>query len=202
MIGVLAVQGDFAEHIALLKELGIRVSEVRLPHDLEDIDALIIPGGESTTQRKLLDLYLLTEPITSLVAKGTPLWGTCAGMIIMARELTDKHPEPLGLMDITVTRNAYGRQAESFEVDVDVPDLGEEPYHAIFIRSPAVAKIGQDVEVLCRLVDGTPVALRQGSMLATAFHPELTSDSRFHRYFISMVASKNGAEGQDNASKT
>ncbi len=191
IVGVVAVQGDFAEHIAVLKELGVGIREVRLPKDLEGIDALIIPGGESTTLRRLFDLYHLTEPIASLAASGTPTWGTCAGMIMLAGKLTDDRPEPLGVMDITVARNAYGRQTDSFEADVEFPKLGKEPFHTIFIRAPAIAEVGTDIEVLGSLSDGTPVALRQGNLLVTAFHPELTKDTRFHRYFLSFVNSSN-----------
>ncbi len=192
-VGVVAVQGDFAEHIAMLNRLGVATREVRLPKDLEGIDALIIPGGESTTLRRLFDLYGLTGPITTLASSGLPTWGTCAGMIMLAAKLTDSRPEPLGVMDITVTRNAYGRQVDSFEADVEFPQLGEDPFHAIFIRAPAVAAMGPDVEVLGSLEDGAPVALRQGRRLATAFHPELTEDTRFHRYFLELANPSNEA---------
>jgi len=189
IVGVLAVQGDFAEHIAVLKGLGAETREVRLPIDVEGLDALIIPGGESTTQRRLLDLYQLTDAITGLAQAGKPIWGTCAGMIMLAQELTDDRPEPLHLMDITVNRNAYGRQGESFETDVVFPNLGEEPFHAVFIRAPSIARMSNGVEVLGKLEDGTPVAVRQGKLLATAFHPELTSDSRVHQFFLSFINS-------------
>ena len=192
IVGVLAVQGDFAEHIAVLKGLGVDTREIRLPKDLKDIDAIIIPGGESTTIRRLFDLYNLSEPITSLVSSGTPVWGTCAGMIMLAKSLTDNRPEPLNLMDITVTRNAFGRQVDSFEADINFPKLGKDPFHAIFIRAPAVAEAGEGVEVLGRLDEATPVALLQDNMLVTSFHPELTSDTRFHRFFLTLVKSRNG----------
>ena len=191
IVGVLAVQGDFAEHIALLKGMSVQTQEVRLPHDLEGVDALIIPGGESTTLRYLLDLYDLTTPINQMASSGIPTWGTCAGMILMARELIDNRPTPLGLMDISVVRNAFGRQVDSFEADLEVRLLGQDPFHAIFIRAPSVVSLGEGVEVLARLPDGTPVALRQHNLLATAFHPELTSDIRFHEFFLSFTNSSN-----------
>lgn len=186
-VGVVAIQGDFAKHVALLKELNVTAREVRLPKDLEGIDALIMPGGESTTFRHLFDLYGLAEPIAALAASGVPTWGTCAGMIMMASELTDRRPEPLGLMDVTVSRNAYGRQVDSFVIDINFPILGDEPFHAVFIRAPAATRIGPGVEVLGELPDGAPVALRQGNLLVTSFHPELTRDTRFHEYFLSLL---------------
>ena len=192
IVGVLAVQGDFAEHISVLDSLGVETVEVRLPKDLVGVNAIIIPGGESTTIRRLLDLYDLSGPIVSLVAAGTPVWGTCAGMIMLAKNLIDSRPEPLRLMDITVARNAFGRQVDSFEADLDFPILGEDPFHAIFIRAPAVSGIGKDVKVLGRLDENTPVALLQNHMLVTSFHPELTADSRFHQFFLTLVESRNG----------
>ena len=198
IVGVLAVQGDFAEHIAVLRKLGVSTREVRLPKDLDGIDALIIPGGESTTLRRLLDLSHLTEPIISLTASGTPIWGTCAGMIVMANELTDSQPQPLGLMNIAVTRNAYGRQVDSFETDVEFSALGKEPFHAVFIRAPAVVKVGEGVEVLGSLPGGSPIALLQGKTLVTSFHPELTPDTRFHRFFFSLVESRTTVERDGN----
>ncbi len=190
-VGVVAVQGDFAKHVALLRELNVATREVRLPKDLEGLDALIMPGGESTTFRHLFDLYGLVEPITALAASGVPTWGTCAGMIMMASELTDHRPEPLGLMDVTVSRNAYGRQVDSFVIDINFPILGDEPFHTVFIRAPAATRIGPGVDVLGRLPDGTPVALRENNLLVTSFHPELTGDTRFHRYFLSLIKQPN-----------
>jgi 5'-phosphate synthase pdxT subunit len=186
-VGVVAVQGDFAKHVALLKKLNVSTREVRLPKDLEGLDAIIMPGGESTTFRHLFDLYGLAEPITALASSGVPIWGTCAGMIMMASELEDHRPKPLGLMDVTVSRNAYGRQVDSFVIDINFPILGEEPFHTVFIRAPAATRIGPGVEVLGALPDGTPVALRQGNLLVTSFHPELTRDTRFHQYFLSLL---------------
>ncbi len=186
-IGVLAVQGDFAEHVAVIRGLGHESVEVRLPDNLQGLDGLIMPGGESTTFSRLMDLYQLKAPIASLAAAGMPLWGTCAGMIMMARELTEPDPVPMGLMDIGLVRNAYGRQVDSFEEDLDVPVLGADPFHAIFIRAPVISTVGDGVETLARQSDGSPVAVRQGRMLGTAFHPELTGDHRFHEYFLSAA---------------
>ena len=185
-VGVLAVQGDFAEHIAVLKRLGAETVEVRLPRDLENVEALIMPGGESTTFSHLMDLYELKGPIKVLAGSGIPVWGTCAGMIMMARELTEHKPIPMGLMDIQVTRNAFGRQVDSFEQDVEIAALGPDPFHAVFIRAPVVASVGEDVDILARLDDGRPVVVRQAKLLATAFHPELTQDARLHRYFLDL----------------
>lgn len=194
IVGVLAVQGDFAEHIAILDKLNVRTREVRLPQHLDGLDALIIPGGESTTLRKLCDLYGLSNPIVGLTSKGMPVWGTCAGMIMMARELTDEKPDPLELVDIVVTRNGYGRQVESFEINLAFPVLGGEPFRAIFIRAPMVTTVGEKVEILGNLPDGNAIALLQDNMLVTSFHPELTSDTRFHQFFLSMIKSSNIAE--------
>lgn len=186
-IGVLALQGDFLEHSMMLRHLGVDPVEVRLTRDLDTVDALILPGGESTTMVRLFDLHDLREPLQRRVREGMPVWGTCAGMILMAKSLIEDRPEPLGLMDITVTRNAYGRQLESFETDLDIPALGDPPVHTFFIRAPGFVEIGPDVEVLARLADGTPVAAREGSRVATAFHPELTNDFRFHEYFVEIA---------------
>ena len=187
-IGVLAVQGDFAEHIVLLKALDVGVAEIRLPRDLSGVDALIMPGGESTTFSHLMDLYGLREPIREMARAGLPVWGTCAGMIMMARELTDENPTPLGLMNIRVVRNAFGRQLDSFEADLAIDGLGDELFHAVFIRAPVIDSVGVEVDVLAQLPDGRPVAVRQGNLLATSFHPELTDDVRLHRYFLGMVS--------------
>ena len=195
-VGVLAVQGDFAEHMAVLRRLQADTVEVRLPRDLEGASALIMPGGESTTFSYLMDLYELKEPIKKMASAGMPIWGTCAGMIMMARELAEENPVPLGLMDIRVVRNAFGRQVDSFEADLDVPSLGPEPFKAVFIRAPAISGVGQDVDVLARLPDGQPVAVQQNHLLATAFHPELTNDLRFHQYFLSLRAEAREVQGQ------
>ena len=187
-VGVLALQGDFAEHLQVLRRLSVEGVEVRLPRDLGGVDALIIPGGESTTIARLLDLYHLAEPVKERVRSGMPVWGTCAGMILAARELTEDRPRPLALVDIVVTRNAFGRQVDSFEEDIQVPALGEQAFRAVFIRAPVIREVGEGVEVMARLADGTPVVARQGCALVTAFHPELTDDPRFHTYFLSWVS--------------
>ena len=186
--GVLALQGDFLEHEFSLRRLGAGAVEVRLPRDLDNVDCLIIPGGESTTMAHLLDLHGLREPVCERARAGMPVWGTCAGMILLANALVEERPEPLDLMDITVRRNAYGRQLQSFETALAVEALGGEPVTAVFIRAPAVVSMGEGVETLASLTDGTPVAVRQGNVLATSFHPELTTDTRFHRYFMELTA--------------
>ena len=186
-IGVLAVQGDFAEHIAILRTIGVDAREVRLPEQLEALDGLIIPGGESTTLSRLMSIYHLREPVAQLAAAGRPVWGTCAGMIMLANEITEQDPVPLGLMDIGVRRNAFGRQVDSFEQPLQIAPLEPEPYNCIFIRAPVVVRVGPSVEVLARLDDGRPVAVRQENLLATAFHPELTKDTRVHQYFAELI---------------
>lgn len=193
-IGVLALQGAFIEHIKMLQKLGVEAVEVRLPEHLEGLDGLIIPGGESTTIGKLAETYDLVAPLKSF-AREKPVWGTCAGMIFMAKDIGRQQPL-LGVMDISVRRNAFGRQVDSFKTSLDVNGLDGEsdrPFPAIFIRAPKIADANEEqgVEVLARLEDGTAVAARQGQWLVTAFHPELSDDDRFHRYFISMI--ENGA---------
>ena len=185
-VGVLALQGDFAEHISILKRVGVETTEVRLPKHLEGVDAVIMPGGESTTFSYLMDLYDLKEPIRKLAVQGTPIWGTCAGMIMMAKELTEDKPTPMGLMDIQVVRNAFGRQVDSFEADLEVDELGDEAFRAVFIRAPAISRVGKDVRVLASLPDGRAVAVQQKNLLATSFHPELAEDLRFHQYFLTL----------------
>src|SRR5215212_1046356 len=186
-IGVLALQGDFAEHATVLRRLGVEPREVRLPRDLEGLDGLIIPGGESTTITRLLRIYDLLEPLRERVRGGLPTWGTCAGAIVLAREAIGLDQANIGAMDIVVRRNAFGRQVDSFETDLAVAPLGEAPYHAVFIRAPTIEEIGPDVEVIARLADGTAVAAREGTMVATSFHPELTDDTRFHEYFVELA---------------
>ncbi|RME38217.1 MAG: pyridoxal 5'-phosphate synthase glutaminase subunit PdxT, partial [Thermoflexia bacterium] len=188
-IGVLALQGAFVEHEAMLRRIGAQTWQVRLPRDLEGLDGLILPGGESTSIGFLAERRGLLEPLQEFARSGRPVWGTCAGMILLAKEIVDGVPgQPiLGLMDITVRRNAFGRQVNSFETDLEVPVLGDPPFPAVFIRAPVIERVGPEVEVLARLEDGAPVAVRQGNLLATAFHPELTADPRFHRYFLAMV---------------
>ncbi|HSI99808.1 MAG TPA: pyridoxal 5'-phosphate synthase glutaminase subunit PdxT [Patescibacteria group bacterium] len=188
-IGVLAVQGAVREHVAAIRDVGAEPVEVRLPRDLVDLDALILPGGESTAMRRLIDAYGLREPIASLARGGAPMLGTCAGMILLAERIDDDGDDPLfGLLDIAVRRNGYGRQLDSFEADLDAPSLGDQPLHGVFIRAPMVTDVGPGAEVLARDPDGTPVAVRQGRVLATAFHPELTGDRRIHRLLASMIA--------------
>ena len=193
-IGVLALQGDFIEHVQILRSLGADAVEIRKPEQLEDLDGLVIPGGESTTFGKLAAEFGLIEPIREMCEAGTPVWGTCAGMIFLAKDVG--RPQPvLGVMDVTVKRNAFGRQTESFEQELDVPELAkvnngsepDRPFHAIFIRAPWIESVGRGVKVLATLEDGTIVAARQGNLLATSFHPELTKDTRFHRYFLERV---------------
>ena len=187
-IGVLALQGDFREHREALERSGAVAPEVRLPRDLEGLDGLIIPGGESTTIVRLMRTSHLLEPLRKLAGDDFPIWGTCAGMILLAKRLDDTGIPALEAMNITVRRNAFGRQVDSFEADLRVPVLGDPPFRAVFIRAPIIEDIGPAVEVLARLPEGTPVAARQGRLLATAFHPELTRDDRFHRFFLERIA--------------
>jgi 5'-phosphate synthase pdxT subunit len=191
-IGVLALQGDFAEHIACLDRLGVEHSEVRLPEHLEELDGLIIPGGESTTIGKLSTTFNLIEPMRQF-GKDRSIWGTCAGAIFLSHNVHMEQPL-LGLMDITIRRNAFGRQLDSFEIDllISVLEEPERTFHAFFIRAPIIERVGENVEVLARLPDkheheGRIVAARQGHLLATSFHPELTGDVRFHRYFVDLA---------------
>jgi len=188
-VGVLALQGAFQEHSEILHDLGHQAVEVRLPQHLDQIDRLIMPGGESTTIGKLLITSGLLEPIKQRAQEGMPIWGTCAGMILLAKEITEGRPEgqpALALMNITARRNAFGRQLDSFEADLNVPQLGEQPFHAVFIRAPLIEHAGDGVVPLATLPDGKIVAAQQGRLLATAFHPELTHDTRFHQHFVEL----------------
>lgn len=188
--GVVAAQGAFREHRLALEQCGCRTVEVRLPEQLNGLDALVLPGGESTAIGKLLQEYGLLEPLVSLGRDGLPIYGTCAGMVLLARAVTGglASGQPLlGLMDITVRRNAFGRQRESFEAELSIPVLGASPYRGVFIRAPYVEEAGEGVEVLATFMD-KPVMVRQGKLLATAFHPELTPDLRLHQYFLHQVA--------------
>ena len=187
IIGVLAIQGDFLEHQQVLARLGVDAPEIRLPSQLEDIDGLIIPGGESTTIVQLIDIYGFRQPLTERVRSGLPLWGTCAGMIVITDRLRDRRPDPLRLMDIDVSRNAFGRQIDSFEEDIALEGINGPDFRAVFIRAPAVNLMGDSVKVLAKVRDGRPVAVRQDRMLATSFHPELTGDDRVHQLFVRMV---------------
>jgi pyridoxal 5'-phosphate synthase pdxT subunit len=187
-IGVLALQGDFREHLQTLDAIGVEGVEVRLPSDLDGVSGLILPGGESTTMRRLIDRWALRQPILDLAERGAPLFGTCAGMILLAREIAGGEPPILGLLDITVQRNAFGRQLDSFEGDIDVPVLGETPVHGVFIRAPIVDRTGPGVDVLAHLDDGRIVAVRERNIIATAFHPELAGETRFHRLLATMAS--------------
>ena len=171
----------------MLRSIGADATEVRLPDHLDGLDGLIIPGGESTTLSRLMSLYRLREPVADMAASGKAVWGTCAGMIMLASEITEEDPVPLAVMDVGVQRNAFGRQVDSFEQDLTIKGLGDDPYHAIFIRAPVIMRVGEEVDVLSSLSDGRPVAVRQKNLLATAFHPELTADARMHRYFVAMA---------------
>src|SRR4026207_389700 len=189
-IGVLALQGDFAEHIAMLKGLKVETSEVRLPEQLNGLDGLIIPGGESTTIGKLAVAYNLVEPL-KLFGQRHAIWGTCAGAIFISKDVSRDQPL-LELMDIKVERNAFGRQVDSFEADLNIPELKQatgtkEDYHAIFIRAPIIESVDADAKILASVPEGRIVAAQQGHLLATSFHPELTNDTRFHEYFLSLA---------------
>ena len=186
-IGVLAIQGDFIEHVLMLGKLGVNACEVRLPRDANGLDGLIIPGGESTTLTHLIDLYDLRQCIKKQGSAGMAIWGTCAGMILMAQNISEQRPDTLKLMDVDVIRNAYGRQVDSFESDVNVDPFDKQPFHAIFIRAPIISRIGPSVQVLSSLGKSKPIAVREGHYMATSFHPELTEDTRFHSYFLSMA---------------
>jgi len=186
-IGVLALQGAFAEHISILRNLEVDTMPVRSPQQLVELDGLVIPGGESTTITKLLQSYDLMDKINNLIKMGLPILGTCAGMIVLAKEISDSAVQPIGAMDIKVRRNAFGRQKESFESELSIPVLGEKPFPGIFIRAPVIEQANSDVEVIAKLADGTMVAAKQDKLLACAFHPELTDDMRLHKYFLDIV---------------
>jgi pyridoxal 5'-phosphate synthase pdxT subunit len=186
-IGVLALQGAFREHIRTLEAIGIEGVEIRLPRDLTGVSGLILPGGESTTMRRLIDRWDLRGPILDLAESGAPLFGTCAGMILLANEIAGGEEPVLPLLDITVERNAFGRQLDSFETELPVPMLGDRPVHAVFIRAPIVERTGPEVEILARLDDDRVVAVRQRNVVATAFHPELAGETRFHRLVTTMA---------------
>lgn len=190
-IGVLALQGDFEAHLRMLNEVGAESIAVRLPEQLLEIDGIIIPGGESTTIGKLMVVYDLKDILLKKIQEGVPVWGTCAGLILLAKETDNALAgQPLlASMHIRVRRNAFGSQRESFETDLSVPVLGEAPFHAFFIRGPLVEEVGPETEVLATLDDGTIVAVREGTLLGTAFHPEISGDSRFHQYFLRIVQS-------------
>ena len=187
-IGVLALQGAFREHLDTLAAIGVEGVRVREPADLADVSALILPGGESTTMRHLIERWGLRQPILELARHGSPIYGTCAGMIVLAAEIAGGEPPILPLLDVTVERNAFGRQLESFESELDVPILGNTPVHAVFIRAPIIERSGPDVDILARLDDGRIVAVRERNIIATAFHPELAGETRFHSLLATMAA--------------
>ena len=186
-VGILALQGAFKEHSRMFADLGVESVEIRLPDELSNIDALVIPGGESTTMAKLMDAYQLRKPIQALAVQGKPVWGTCAGLILMATKIQENYPEPMGIMNIHTSRNAYGRQVNSFEDTLQIPILGHEEFQGVFIRAPVIKEFGEQVKILANLPDGSPVAARENNCLVTSFHPELTTDTRFHSYFLSMT---------------
>jgi len=180
------LQGGFAEHISMLSLCGADAHQVRLPSQIDRLDGIVIPGGESTTLRTLMTEYGLIGPLRELISGGLPVLGTCAGMVLLAQEQADPDRSGAGLMDIQVERNAFGRQADSFESELSIPVLGDRPFPGVFIRAPIVRAIGDGVQVLCQLPGGTVVAARQENRLACSFHPELTDDLRFHKYFLSL----------------
>ena len=190
-VGVLALQGDYREHIAVLRSLGADVLPVRRAEDLEKVAGLVIPGGESSVMDKLSRLFGLAEPVKAAIASGMPVYGTCAGLIMLSNTVLDAidGQQSLGGLDIDVRRNAFGSQTSSFEVDLDIPAVGDVPMHAVFIRAPVVERVGDDVTVVSALEDGRVVAVEQGNLLGTSFHPEMTGDTRFHEYFLNRVES-------------
>jgi len=185
-IGVIALQGGFAEHIAAFSRLDIDALPVRLPSQLDGLDGIVIPGGESTAVNRLMREYGLVGPIRELAGQGLPVWGTCAGMVLLAGKASRPSNGSLGLMNIEVERNAFGRQVDSFESDLSIPALGDRPFPGVFIRAPLIKTLGDGVEALCRLPDGAVVAAREANRLACSFHPELTDDLRFHEYFLAL----------------
>jgi pyridoxal 5'-phosphate synthase pdxT subunit len=188
-VGVLALQGDFREHLAVLSSLGATAVPIRRPHELDEIDGLVIPGGESSVMDKLARSFDLFDPLRQKIASGLPTYGTCAGLIMIADTVLDAitGQQSLGGLHVAVRRNAFGSQVDSFETDIDIPVLGEPPVHAVFIRAPVVESVDDDVTVLAAVADGRIVAVEQGSLLGTSFHPEMTGDTRFHEYFLQKV---------------
>jgi len=191
-VGVLALQGDFREHIAVLNSLGVEAVGVRRPSELAAVSGLIIPGGESSVMDKLSRLFGLAEPLRAAIATGLPIWGTCAGLIMLADTVLDgiEGQESLGGLDIAVRRNAFGSQLDSFETELDIPVVGDRAVHAVFIRAPIVEATSAGVATLASLPDGRVVAVEQGNLLGTSFHPEMTGDTRFHEYFLKKVAAR------------
>jgi 5'-phosphate synthase pdxT subunit len=191
-VGVLALQGDFREHLAVLRGLGADARPVRRPEELAGIDGLVIPGGESTVMDKLSRAFGVAEPLKAAIADGLPVYGTCAGLIMLADVVRDRieGQESFGGLDVVVRRNAFGTQLDSFETDLDIPELGEEPVHAVFIRAPIVEELGGKARAPAELEDGRVVAVEQGNLLGTSFHPEVTGDTRFHEYFLTKVGAR------------
>lgn len=196
-VGVLALQGTFIEHIDSLRQLGVEAPPIRLPRELDTLDGLIIPGGESTTMLRLMESSGLIQPVKAMARGGLPVWGTCAGMVLLAKDVSNYEMETLGLMDAKVRRNAFGSQVDSFEVDLETPLVGEQPFHAVFIRAPIIEEARPGVRILSRLGDGTIVAIRQNRLLACAFHPEFTNDLRFHSYFLDIISQKQSHNPED-----
>ncbi|MGB6872701.1 MAG: pyridoxal 5'-phosphate synthase glutaminase subunit PdxT [Dehalococcoidia bacterium] len=196
-VGVLALQGTFIEHIGMLQQLGVEAPPIRLPHELDTMDGLIIPGGESTTMLKLMEGFGLIQPIREMARDGLAIWGTCAGMVLLAKSVSNYEMETLGLMDTKIRRNAFGSQIDSFELDLEIPPVGEGPFHAVFIRAPIIKEAEPGVKILSCLPDSTIVAARQNRLLACAFHPEFTDDLRFHSYFLNMVRQKLSHNSED-----
>ncbi len=185
-IGILGLQGDFREHVEMLQSMGVETLVVKLPEDLDLVDGLIIPGGESTTMGRIMENVGMKDVLADKIKSGLPVYGTCAGMILLSKRVVGFDQPLLGVLDVEIERNAYGRQVESFEVDITIDVLKGRPFRAVFIRAPRVVKMGEGVEVLAEY-DGDPVLLKQGNILASSFHPELTLDTRIHDYFIKMV---------------
>jgi 5'-phosphate synthase pdxT subunit len=196
-VGVLALQGTFIEHIGILRQLGVEAPPIRLPHELNTLDGLIIPGGESTTMLRLVESFGLIQPIREMARNGVAIWGTCAGMVLLAKSISNYEMETLGLMDMKIRRNAFGSQIDSFETDLEIPAVGKEPFHTVFIRAPVVKETEPSVEILSRLPNSTIVATRQNQLLACAFHPEFTDDLRFHSYFLNMINQKLSYNSED-----
>lgn len=199
-VGVLALQGDFREHLAVLRGLGADAVPVRRAEELENIDGLVIPGGESSVMDKLSRAFGVAEPLKAAIAAGLPVYGTCAGLIMLADAIVDgiAGQQSLGGLDVAVRRNAFGSQVDSFETDLDIPQLGEEPVHAVFIRAPIVESVGEQATVLARVPDGRVVAVEQGDLLGTSFHPEITGDTRFHAYFLDKVRARVAARAAES----
>jgi len=191
-VGVLALQGDFREHLAVLGALGADARPIRRAAEIAEIDGLVIPGGESSVMDKLSRMFGLAEPLKNAITAGLPVYGTCAGLIMLADDILDSitGQQGLGGLDVAVRRNAFGSQVDSFETDLDVPVLGEPPVHAVFIRAPVVESVGDGVEVLAKLDDGRIVAVQQGNLLGMSFHPEMTGETRFHQHFLDIIAAR------------